>query len=128
VKRSPIYETEPVQMPGARRFLNLAVAARTRHSPRESLTRLLAVERQLGRTRTRRNTPRRLDLDLLLYGRRIIRRPGLTIPHPRMHERAFVLAPLADIARATIHPKQHCRIRTLLQQVPRTGVRRWPNN
>ncbi len=87
--------------------MNAVVALRTSLSPRALLSRLQAIERAQGRDRgaaTPRNSPRTLDLDLLLFGRRLVRLPQLTIPHPRMHERAFVLTPLLDIAPATVIP------------------------
>jgi 2-amino-4-hydroxy-6-hydroxymethyldihydropteridine diphosphokinase len=88
-------------------FVNAVVAVRTALGPRALLAALHSIERRQHRRRDaepRRNAPRTLDLDLLLYGRRRIRVPGLTVPHPRMHERAFVLRPLADIAAGTAIP------------------------
>jgi len=88
-------------------YVNGVVAVRTVLGPRALLGRLHAIERrQLRRrgTEPRRNAPRTLDLDVLLYGRRRIRLPGLTVPHPRMHQRAFVLRPLADIAACSTIP------------------------
>jgi 2-amino-4-hydroxy-6-hydroxymethyldihydropteridine diphosphokinase len=126
VSISAIYETEPVNMPGGGRFLNLAVAAETRESPRRCKLQLQAIERELGRRkRHARNAPRPIDLDLLFYGRRVILEAGLVVPHPRLHERAFVLVPLADIAPNLIHPVRHRRIATLLKTVNRKGVRAW---
>lgn len=105
---SPNYATAPIASPYPQPdFVNAVVALRTFLSPRALLRRLLAIERRQGRTRdakTPRNAPRTLDLDLLLYGRRRIRLPQLTVPHPRMHERAFVLMPLLDIAPAISLP------------------------
>jgi 2-amino-4-hydroxy-6-hydroxymethyldihydropteridine diphosphokinase len=88
-------------------YVNAVVALRTSLSPRALLRMLQAIERRQGRDRATalpRNSPRTLDLDLLLFGRRRIRVPQLTIPHPRMHERAFVLTPLLDIAKAARIP------------------------
>lgn len=105
---SPNYATAPIASAYPQPdFVNAVVALRTLLSPRALLRRLLAIERRQGRTRdasTPRNAPRTLDLDLLLYGRRRIRLPQLTVPHPRMHERAFVLMPLLDIAPAVSLP------------------------
>ena len=115
VKQSRIYETKPVAMPGVRDFLNLVVAADTRLSPVACLGTFRAVESTLGRGRHRRNAPRTLDLDLLMYGRQVIRGHGLTVPHPRMHERMFVLRPLADIAPGLVHPVLRRRVRTLVK-------------
>jgi 2-amino-4-hydroxy-6-hydroxymethyldihydropteridine diphosphokinase len=105
---SPNYATAPIATTFPQPdFVNAVVALRTSLSPRPLLRRLQAIERRHGRTRdssTPRNSPRTLDLDLLLYGRRHIRLPQLTVPHPRMHERAFVLTPLLDIAPAIVIP------------------------
>ena len=129
MKQSPIYETEPVNMPGAGRFLNAAVSAETSLAPRDCLAALKAIERQLGRpSRHPRNSPRTLDLDLLLYDSAIIRQPGFVVPHPGFHERAFVLKPLADIAPGLVHPVLRRRISTLLRAVNQDGVRRWNGN
>lgn len=88
-------------------FVNAVVALSTTREPRALLAALLAIERRHGRRRDGsgcRNAPRTLDLDLLLYGRRRLRSAGLTVPHPRMHGRAFVLRPLADIAPRVVIP------------------------
>jgi 2-amino-4-hydroxy-6-hydroxymethyldihydropteridine diphosphokinase len=88
-------------------YVNAVVAVRTALGPRALLSALHAIERRQRRRRdfkAQRNAPRTLDLDWLLYGRRRIRLPGLTVPHPRMHERAFVLRPLADVAPGTTIP------------------------
>jgi 2-amino-4-hydroxy-6-hydroxymethyldihydropteridine diphosphokinase len=88
-------------------YVNAVVAVRTSLAPRALLAALHAIERRQRRRRDRepgRNAPRTLDLDLLLYGRRRIRLPELTVPHPRMHERAFVLRPLADVCAAATIP------------------------
>jgi 2-amino-4-hydroxy-6-hydroxymethyldihydropteridine diphosphokinase len=85
-------------------FLNAVAEIKTTWPARVLLERLLEVERQLGRIRRHRWEPRLIDLDLLLYDDRIIEEPDLIIPHPRMHERRFVLAPLAEIAPEQLHP------------------------
>jgi 2-amino-4-hydroxy-6-hydroxymethyldihydropteridine diphosphokinase len=123
VRQSRTYKTRPVAMPGARDFLNLVVAADTRLSPSACLTEFRTVESARGRGQHRRNAPRTLDLDLLLYGRQVIRRPGLMVPHPRMHERMFVLRPLADIAPGVVHPVLRRRVRTLMK--PLAGRDQW---
>jgi 2-amino-4-hydroxy-6-hydroxymethyldihydropteridine diphosphokinase len=95
---SSFRETDPVDYEDQPRFLNAAVALDTDLSPRELLDRLLAVERELGRTRDGpRYGPRRIDLDLLLYEEQIVEEPGLIVPHPRLAERRFALEPLADL-------------------------------
>lgn len=125
VRCSRIYETKPWNMTDHRKFLNLVVAADTVHLPAATLEHLRLIEHALGRTRHRRNEPRTLDLDLLFYANRIVHQAGLSIPHPRLHRRAFVLRPLADIAPNKLHPVQRRRIFTLLKNVDPSGVRRW---
>jgi 2-amino-4-hydroxy-6-hydroxymethyldihydropteridine diphosphokinase len=100
VEVSDLVETEPVGYLDQPRFLNGVAAVDTELSARELLAVLLEVEQRFGRTRDDAlpHGPRTLDLDLILYGDAEIDEPGLTVPHPRMHERAFVLAPLAEIA------------------------------
>jgi 2-amino-4-hydroxy-6-hydroxymethyldihydropteridine diphosphokinase len=86
-------------------YVNAVAVLRTALPPRSLLARLTAIEQRHGReSRAERNTPRTLDLDLLLYGRRRLAQPALTIPHPRMHERAFVLGPLVEVAPAATIP------------------------
>jgi len=94
---SQLRETEPVGVIDQPRFLNGAAALETELSPRELLEVLLGVERELGRERRERWGPRTIDLDLLLYGGETIEEPGLTVPHPRLHERRFTLEPLLDL-------------------------------
>lgn len=94
---SSIYETAPVGYIEQEPFLNMAIAIATSLGADQLLHVMLAIEQQLGRTRDVRWGPRTLDLDMLLYGNEYISTPDLTIPHPRMHERAFVLVPLAEI-------------------------------
>lgn len=94
---SELRETEPVGVVDQPPFLNGAAALETELSARELLDALLAIERELGRERRERWGPRTIDLDLLLYGEERIDEPGLTVPHPRLHERRFALEPLADL-------------------------------
>jgi 2-amino-4-hydroxy-6-hydroxymethyldihydropteridine diphosphokinase len=102
---SSYYETEPIGgPPGQPDFLNAVVEIRTDLSAHEVLDALQAVERDLGRVRRERFGPRTLDLDLLLYGDHVINQTDLIVPHPRMHERGFVLEPLAEIAPDVVHP------------------------
>ncbi len=95
---SSLYETEPVGYREQPWFYNAVVALATALTPGELLTALRTLEREAGRERPFPNAPRTLDLDLLLYGEEIVAREELTVPHPRMHERAFVLVPLLEIA------------------------------
>jgi len=94
---SELRETDPVGVVDQPAFLNGAAALETELSARELLDALLALERELGRARRERWGPRTIDLDLLLYGEERIDEPGLTVPHPRLHERRFALEPLADL-------------------------------
>jgi 2-amino-4-hydroxy-6-hydroxymethyldihydropteridine diphosphokinase len=94
---SQLRETDPVGVLDQPPFLNGAVALETELSPRDLLDSLLAVERELGRERRERWGPRTIDLDLLLYGDEAFDEPGLTVPHPRLHERRFALEPLLDL-------------------------------
>jgi len=94
---SELRETDPVGVTEQPAFLNGAIAVETELSPRELLQSLLAVERELGRERGERWGPRTIDLDLLLYGTETVDEPGLTVPHPHLHERRFALEPLAEL-------------------------------
>ena len=105
VAASALRETEPVGVGEQPRFINGAVALDTTLPARELLDRLLTVEQRFGRIRAAgEHGPRTLDLDLLLYGDDVIDEPGLTLPHPRLHERRFVLEPLAELAPALVVP------------------------
>jgi 2-amino-4-hydroxy-6-hydroxymethyldihydropteridine diphosphokinase len=102
---STLRETEPVGVGEQPRFLNGAVALDTTLGARELLDRLLAVEQRFGRVRVPgEHGPRTLDLDLLLYGEEAIDEPGLAVPHPRLHERRFVLEPLAELDPGLVVP------------------------
>lgn len=118
VQIATIVETEPVGGPPQGPYLNTVAEISTTQSPRELLTRLKQIERELGRTPApTRWGPRVIDLDLLLYDERVIQEPDLVIPHPRMHERAFVLEPLAQLAPDVIHPVLQRPIAALREQV-----------
>jgi 3-oxoacyl-[acyl-carrier protein] reductase len=113
---SSYQETAPVGgPPGQPNFLNAAAELKTDLSPRDLLNALLEVERVLGRVRRQRHGPRTIDLDLLLYEDEVLQEPGLTVPHPAMHEREFVLRPLAEIAPHAIHPLMDASIQNLLE-------------
>jgi 2-amino-4-hydroxy-6-hydroxymethyldihydropteridine diphosphokinase len=102
---SALRDTEPVGVGEQPRYLNGAVELETTLSARELLERLLAVEQRFGRVRVLgEHGPRTLDLDLLLYGDEAVDEPGLTVPHPRLHERRFVLEPLAELAPGLVVP------------------------
>lgn len=119
---SRIYETPPWGVLDQPPFLNMALAAQTGLSPRRLLTYLKQIERALGRVQTVRYGPRIIDLDILFYDRLVVDQPGLTIPHPRLPERAFVLVPLAEIAPGFVHPQLNVPVRDLLDQVDGTDI------
>jgi len=115
---SPVYETDPVGPPPQGPYLNAVVRLRTSLPPRALLERLQAIETAAGRTRGgERNAARTLDLDILFYGDAKIHEPGLAVPHPRLHERAFVLEPLCDLAPDRVHPTLHARVDVLARRV-----------
>jgi 2-amino-4-hydroxy-6-hydroxymethyldihydropteridine diphosphokinase len=123
VTRSRWYETAAVGLPGAPAFLNGVVRLETGLAPHELLCETRAIERRLGRDPLRRAGSRTIDIDILLYGRQVIGRPGLEIPHPRLHQRAFVLVPLADLAPSLVHPVLGKTVAEMLAEVDRAGVR-----
>lgn len=121
---SPIYETEPWGLTEQPRFLNLCLAGRTDLAPKPLLEAIKALEKALGRQERVRWGPRRIDIDILFYDDLILQEPGLTLPHPRLAERAFVLAPLADIAPDHRHPQTGQTVAEMLAAVDQAGVRR----
>ncbi len=104
VVASSLYRSAPFGHADQPDYVNAVAQLSTGLAPQALLAAMFAVERRFGRERSFRNAPRTLDLDLLLYGAQTIDLPGLVVPHPRMHERAFVLAPLLEIAPACIIP------------------------
>ena len=101
---SGFYETEPVELRDQPWFLNCVVALETSLSPAELLEKVLAIEQEMGRLRMKDKGPRSIDIDILLFGDRVVDERGLKIPHPAMQERRFVLEPLAEIAPQVLHP------------------------
>lgn len=123
---SPIFETDPVGPPPQGPYLNAVVELETSLAPRALLEALLAIERDAGRTRGARDAARTLDLDLLLYGDRVIEEPGLVVPHPRLAERCFVLEPLVALAPALRHPTLGAALSALADRVrDPAAVRAW---
>ena len=114
---SSIYETAPVGLTDQPDFLNLVVSVRTTLSPRELMDALLNIENKMGRVRTVRWGPRVIDLDLLLFGDVRVGVPGLSVPHPRLRERSFVLIPLAEIAPDLIFPGEKMTIKKLAEKL-----------
>lgn len=118
---SSLYRSAPVGYSGQPDFINAVAHVETALAPRDLLDALLRIEQRFGRVRDVRNGPRTLDLDILLYGELTIAEPGVTIPHPRMHERAFVIVPLAEIAPDADVPGRGS-VSELVGKVDRTAV------
>ena len=117
---SSLYETEPVDSAaGQPWFLNCAVKLDTEKMPRQLIAAILAIEQSMGRQRRpQQKAPRTIDIDILLFGSSVIELPSLTIPHPRLHERRFVLEPVAEIAPDARHPVFKRTIRELRDALP----------
>lgn len=113
---SSIYETEPVDYQDQPWFLNCVVEAETDMEPRALLQALRAIESQMGSKKEFAKGPRKIDLDILLYGSETIDAPELQVPHPRLHLRRFVLTPLAEIAPSLKHPTWNATAAQLLAQ------------
>jgi 2-amino-4-hydroxy-6-hydroxymethyldihydropteridine diphosphokinase len=123
--RSSVYETEPQDVPDQAWFLNMAVECRTTLMPMQFMALLLRIEREIGRVRrpNLRRGPRPIDLDILLFGDAAIEVPELTVPHPRMLQRRFVLEPLLEIAPNLKHPVTHEPLRSYLAATLKQQVR-----
>ena len=119
--RSPVIETEPVDCPGGGAFLNVCACLDTALDPHALLATALRVEIARGRRRRSRNESRVLDIDLLMVDDIVLCEPGLTLPHPRMHDRRFVLEPLAAVAPGVVHPLLGLEVRELLGRLEVLG-------
>ena len=119
---SSYYETEPVESKQQPWFLNCAVKLETELMPRQLLARLLDIEQAMGRKRVQTKGPRSIDIDILLFGSSVVEAKGLTIPHPALHERRFVLEPLAEIAPEARHPVFKRTVREMRDALPAGDV------
>jgi 2-amino-4-hydroxy-6-hydroxymethyldihydropteridine diphosphokinase len=126
VKASSIYETDPIGFLDQPAFLNMVIKVETEKVPLDLLRKLREVEQSLHRERTFPNAPRTIDLDLLLYNDVILETPELTVPHPRLHERSFVLVPLVEIAPDVIVPTLGSTAKMLLDALGNVeGINNW---
>jgi 2-amino-4-hydroxy-6-hydroxymethyldihydropteridine diphosphokinase len=124
VRASPVYETEPVDNTRQAWFLNQVAEAETELFPMQLLARVGRVERALGRVRGIPKGPRTIDIDILFFGRAVVKTAKLAVPHPAIAQRRFVLAPLADLAPDLRHPVTRKTVREMLDAAPRDTVRR----
>ncbi len=116
ISRSSFYQTEPIGEVQQDWFVNSAIKIKTNLSPTHLLSALLNIESAMGRTREEKWGPRLIDLDLLFYGNLILRKKGLTLPHPEILKRKFVLIPMSEIAENLVHPTLKKTIKILLQE------------
>jgi len=128
--RSPVYDTDPLYFTDQPRFYNVVVCGKTSLTPTQLLAHTQGIEAQMGRTGATHNRPRVVDIDILTYGKEVISTDDLTLPHPRITERAFVLVPLRDIAPGFTHPVSGATVENMLARIPdwqeqvkRTNVR-----
>lgn len=121
LRTSSVYRTEPVGKPDQPEFLNMAAEVETGLEPRELLKALFGIEKELGRARGERWGPRTMDLDILHFGGRMLKEPDLEIPHPRAHQRAFVLAPLAELAPDLADPATGVTVKEMLEKLDQQG-------
>jgi 2-amino-4-hydroxy-6-hydroxymethyldihydropteridine diphosphokinase len=122
LRRSSLYRTEPVGPEDQPWFINAVAEIRTDLPPRKLFEALKGIERKMGRTDGPRWGPRVIDLDLLLYGQKVVAEEDLVIPHPELHRRRFVLEPLCELASYVIHPAFGVSVRGLLDRVTDLGL------
>lgn len=122
VKVSSFYETEPVEFTEQPWFLNCAVEMETAERSQQLMAAILRIEQEMGRRRLQQKGPRLIDIDILLFGDEVVSSDDLTIPHPAMHQRRFVLEPLAEIAPEVVHPVFKKTIRELLAALPEEQI------
>lgn len=115
---SSFYDTEPVELTSQPWFLNCVAKLDTEKMPRQLMAAILAIEQRMGRQRKQQKGPRTIDIDILLFGSSIIDIPSITVPHPKLHQRRFVLEPLAEIAPELRHPLFKRSVRELRDALP----------
>jgi GTP cyclohydrolase-4 len=123
-KVSSFYETEPVGYPDQSKFLNAVCYVETELSPRDTLQFIKWIEKRMGRVDSFRNAPRLIDIDILFYNDIALSSDDLQVPHPRLHDRAFVLVPMAEIAPDLIHPILNLTVEEMLRKAGPSGVRK----
>ncbi len=116
LKISSIYETEPVETLENFDFFNCVISLKTTYEPEKLLKIFIKIEKEMGRVRKHKNSPREIDIDILFYGNKIINKPDLIIPHPKIEERKFVLIPLNEINPEFIHPISNLKIKEILKR------------
>lgn len=122
LRASPVYETPPWGYTDQRSFYNMVLEAKTTLEPKELLAKLKAIESRMGREASFRNAPRVIDLDILFIDDLVLQKGSLTVPHPRMQGRGFVLVPLADLAPDFIHPVFGISVAEMLAQADTSGI------
>ena len=122
---SSVYETAPVGYKDQPWFLNAVCRVSASLSPEQVLALAREIEAALGRVRSFPNAPRTIDVDVLFYGNEVVNTPQLTVPHPRLAERAFVLVPLAELAPELVHPLSGKTVMEMMEGVDMAGIHKW---